>query len=164
MLAKNDAELLRMAYKKATESPDSSTQNGAVIPFHQSAYLAACNTFPPGVSGAVPERLQRPLKYAFVEHAERGVLHAALRQGVYTVGLTMYCPWFACADCARAIIGAGISRVVGHQQMMDLTPDHWKDTIGHAFAMFAEAKVETVLYSGKLNGPAIRMNGQLWEP
>jgi dCMP deaminase len=165
-LFKTDEEFLLQAYKKATESPDPSTQNGAVIPFYHLGfedYVEACNTFPNGVSNK-PERLERPLKYNFIEHAERNVLHEALRRGVRTTGMTMFVPWFACADCARAIIGAGITKVVGHKRMFDQTPDHWKESIAHAFVMFEEAGVETVLVSTVLNGPEIRFNGQLWKP
>jgi dCMP deaminase len=183
---KTDEEYLLLAYQKATESPDPSTQNGAVIPYKQSPcssrfsgssivqavktvvdgtdlFVSACNTFPKGVVSK-PERLERPVKYAFIEHAERGAIFEACRSGVSTQGLTMFCPWFACENCGRAIICSGIKKVVGHKRMFDATPDHWKESIAHAFAMFEEAGIETVLVPGELNGPEIRFNGQLWKP
>jgi dCMP deaminase len=175
-MLKTDEEYLLMAYQKATESPDPSTQNGAVIPIivdkldednnkHVSelVVVSACNTFPRGVAAA-PERLERPIKYSYIEHAERGVIYQANYDGFTTRGLTLYCPWFACADCGRAIICNGITRVVGHKKMFDETPPHWKESIAHAFHMFREAGILTTLITGDLNGPEIRFNGQMWRP
>jgi dCMP deaminase len=166
-----DQELLVMAYQAATKSPDPSTQNGAVIP-HKSDfggwdYVTACNTFPEGVE-ETPERLVRPLKYNFIEHAERNAIFEGAKAGIFNWANhspVMYVPWFACADCARAIICSGIRKVVGHKRMMDATPDHWKESIQHAFVMFKEAGVETVLIPDELRtAPTIRFNGELWQP
>lgn len=171
MLSKTDREYLVMAYKAATQSPDPSTQNGAVIPYFlvgRERYITACNTFPEGVQSK-PERLERPLKYNFIEHAERNCVFNAAAVGLFGCvnmkDITMYVPWFACSDCARAIICCGIRRVVGHKRMMDATPEHWKESIKHAFDMFKEAKVETVLLPDELpEAPKIRFNGELWQP
>jgi dCMP deaminase len=165
---KSDEEYLLMAYKAATQSPDPSTQNGAVIPYSllgRERYHSACNTFPKNVKNK-PERLERPLKYNYVEHAERNVIFEAAAMGTFGCvnNLTMFVPWFACADCARAIIQVGIRRVVGHKPMMDKTPDHWKESIQHALTMLEEAGVETKLVTTILNGPEIRFNGELWRP
>lgn len=171
MLSKTDREYLVMAYKAATESPDPSTQNGAVIPHYfmgRERYYCACNTFPEGVK-STPERLERPMKYNYIEHAERNCINMAAKNGLFSCvnpsELTLYVPWFACSDCARSIIASGIKRVVGHKRMMDATPEHWKESIKHAFVMFEEAKVEWVLIPDELpEAPQIRFNGELWQP
>jgi dCMP deaminase len=182
MARKTDQEYLLMAYHKATESPDPSTQNGAVIPyklgppmkiqkasgdvmdiFDEEFTLEACNTFPKGVLSK-PERHERPLKYNYIEHAERGAVYEAARWGVKLTGLTMYVPWAACSDCARSIICSGIRRLVMHKDMMDRTPEHWKESIRHAFDMFNESGIILDYVEGKLNAPAIRMNGEIWTP
>lgn len=173
---KSDREYLIQAYVAATLSPDPSTQNGAVIAHlidkdygHLGCELAqatveACNRFPEGVE-LTGDRLERPLKYQFIEHAERGVIYAAARQGVKLNGLTMYVPWAACSDCARAIICSGIERVVTHQRMMDATPPHWKESIAHAFTMFKEANIEITMFQEELpEAPMIRFNGEMWQP
>lgn len=169
---RTDKEYLVMAYNVATSSPDPSTQNGAVIPYcltdemgvsMKERFISACNTFPEGVQNT-PERLVRPLKYNFIEHAERGAILAAAKEGIPLSGLTMYVPWAACSDCARAIICSGIRRLVLHKDMMDRTPDHWKESIKHAFEMFSEAEIAIEYVEGKLDAPAIRMNGELWQP
>ncbi len=158
-----DSEYLLRAYEEAAASPDPSTQNGAVVVSSEGGFVAACNGFPRGVSVS-NERLARPEKYDYMEHAERNVIYACAKYGYCTEDATMYAPWFACVDCARAIIQAGIVRVVGHQRMADETPDRWKDTIATALAMLEEAGVEVAMVDGKLGGPRIRFNGEWWEP
>jgi dCMP deaminase len=162
-MQRSDEQWLLMAYQAATKSPDPSTQNGAVIPAHNNVVLQACNEFPNGVKYA-QGRLERPLKYSFIEHAERRAIYEAARLGVSIHGCTMYAPWFACSDCARAIICSGIKRVVGHKQMMDGTPDHWKESIKIAFQMFEESGIKTELLDVQLGGPSILFNGKHWHP
>lgn len=155
-------QYLLMAYKQATNSPDPSTQNGAVI-VSGSTTVADCNRFPDHVklSG---ERLERPLKYEFIEHAERNVIYKCASLGIPTAGMTMYVPWFACSDCARAIIQAKIAHVVGHQRMADETPERWKDSIANAMTMLEEAGVKMTMIPERLDGPKILFNGHWWTP
>lgn len=160
---------LLAAYDAAKHSPDPSTQNGACIPIplidcdEKEILVTACNEFPPNV-GSKPERLDRPLKYQFIEHAERNVIFTTARRGFSTRNTTMYVPWFACAECARAIICAGVKRVVGHKQMMDKTPERWRESIDIALGMLQEAGIETELYDGVLNGPELLFNSEIWRP
>ena len=76
----------------------------------------------------------------------------------------MVCPWFACAECGKAIIQAGIKKVIGHKKIYDATPEHWRKSIAIAFKMFEEAGVETELLEGDLGGDTIRLNGQIFQP
>lgn len=168
-----DREYLVMAYQAATKSPDPSTQNGAVIPYTDvgaeymgrpaERFITGWTDFPPGVANT-PERLVRPLKYQYVEHAERNCILNAAREYVPLKGATMYVPWFACSDCARAIICSGIRRLVGHKKMADDTPERWKESITHAMNMLREAGVEMELLEGDLpEAPLIRFNEKLWQ-
>jgi dCMP deaminase len=161
----NDLLLMMAAYEEAQGSPDPSTQNGALILNASGLVIArGHNTFPKGVR-VTPERLERPLKYSYIEHAERNAILHAARIGAATERATMICPWFACADCGRAIIGAGIERVIGHKRMFDETPERWKNSIDDAWTMFHESGVETVLIDGTLpEAPPIRFNGVMWQP
>jgi dCMP deaminase len=144
----SDFEFLKKAYEFAIEhSTDPSTQNGAVLVKESEIVASGANHFPRGVQ-ELPERWQRPAKYQFVEHAERNAIFDAARNGVPTSGLTMYCPWFACADCARAIIQAGIVEVVGHYdphaeyRFGQPVSDVWKNSIKVALGMLEEAGVK----------------------
>lgn len=160
-----DIKYLKMAFENAREwGTDPSTQNGAVIVEYDNLLEGdwvigqGANHFPEGVK-ETKLRWERPLKYAFVEHAERNAIYAAVREGQCTEGATMYCPWYACSDCARAIIQAGIKEVVGHKKCFDLTPEHWKESIANAFLMFEEAGVVTRTIDEEM-GVSIRFNGQ----
>lgn len=156
--------LLKMAYEKAKESKDSSTQNAALLVNDTGNILVVdTNHFPKGVK-TNEERWQRPLKYKFIEHAERNVCYSSAKQGIKTEGLTMVCPWAACSDCARAIIQSGIIRLVTHQQAHERSPEFWAKEIEIAFAMLKEAGVEVVMYNGKIGVEDVLHSGQLWKP
>lgn len=164
---KFDLYCLRRAYLAALqESTDPSTQNGAVLVDvdKKEVLVEGANHFPIGEYGDVEEkaeRWERPLKYQYVEHAERDVIYRAAKAGISTNGLHLYVPWYSCSDCARAIIEAGIVGVVGHQQMFDQTPERWKDSIRIGFQMLDEAQVNRRNISGNI-GIQIRFNGELW--
>jgi dCMP deaminase len=159
-----DEKWLRRAYRNALRSPDPSTQNGAVLVSAGNNAIDSCNEFPYGVK-MTSERLEdRDLTMQFIEHAERNAIFQAAFSGVSTRNTTLYCEWFACTDCARAIICSGITRVVGHQQIFDATPDRWKASIDAAFEMFSEAGVVTDMIDVKLNCDPILFNGGLWYP
>jgi dCMP deaminase len=51
-------------------------------------------------------------KYFVLEHAERNAIYAAYAEGKSLAGATMYGTLFPCADCARAIVAARLSRLV----------------------------------------------------
>lgn len=163
MITDYDIDMLKLAYRLALNSPDASTQNGAVVETEGFRSGFGYNTFPFGVK-STPERLERPMKYNFTEHAERNAIFDCCLHGYGTNGATMWVPWFACSDCARAIIQAGIVRVVGHKQMFDDTPSHWHESIGYGNEMFREARVQTELIDMKLGCDPIRFNGELWYP
>lgn len=156
-----DAEFLREACQFAIVfSSDLHTQNGAILVANSGDKIVTANMLPAIYKS--PERLERPLKYTYIEHAERNAVYAAARAGICTLGATLYCPWFACADCARAIIQAGITQVVGHETLRAQAHDYWRDTIASADQMLHEAGVETRLISTPLN-ISILFNGQLLE-
>lgn len=51
-------------------------------------------------------------KYFVLEHAERNAINSAVSRGINLKGTTMYASLYPCADCARAIVAAGIERLV----------------------------------------------------
>lgn len=155
---------LKMAYRAARLSNDRSTQNGAVVVSATGTTIQGCNNAPNGVH-AYDERLESPLKYLYTEHAERAAILRAARYGVPLYGSTMFAPWAACADCARAIIVSGISRLVVDKPMMDGTPERWKESINHAFGMLEEADVEIVVNKEPIsNIQPILFNGEVFVP
>ena len=136
----NEIDYLRQACQFASiSSHDSRTQNGAVL-VTKTRTICAVNAFPIGVK-FTPQRGEAPQKYLFIEHAERAAIYRAAALGVATAGASLYCPWFACCDCARAIIMAGITEVVGLVSLRNATPERWQDNIKLAERMLTEAGV-----------------------
>jgi dCMP deaminase len=154
-----DAALL-CAYAMAHQSPDPSTQNGAVLMDDDGRILVgAFNEFPNGVL-YTDERWERPTKYFYIEHAERNVIFDAAASGIATRGLTMVCPWSACADCARAIVQAGIKTLVRHRLANDesTTNERWNQTIVAGDEILTEGGVE-IVHVDSLPGYFLRRDG-----
>lgn len=163
---------LKHAYIEAVKSPDSSTQNGALLlnPYFLDEGLDRAlkskdhNRFPDGVK-CLDERWGRPSKYKFIEHAERNAIFKAARRGLVTADSVMVCPWAACSDCARAIIQSGVSVLVTHKQSHDKSPPFWQEEINYAFQMFKEAGIKVEMFDGKIkDAPTIMHSGKKWNP
>lgn len=132
--------VMEAAVAVATFSPDPSVQNGAVVLDRDAAIAGwGCNRFPLFVDDTPGERWERPAKYLWVEHAERNAIYMAAKHGIPTAGGTLVCPWAACADCARAIIQAGIERLVRFPMPH---VDRWSESIAVGEQMLTEARVE----------------------
>lgn len=104
------------------------------------------NGMPRGVNDEIESRHERPKKYFYFEHSERNAVFNAARIGVSCKGCTMYVasipPLPICADCARAIIQAGITEViVGALE----APERWRESVEAGREMLEEAGVKVRL-------------------
>ena len=109
------------------KSKDASTKVGALIVNDDHTIMSTgFNGLPRGVA-ETPERVERPMKYSWTEHAERNAVYNAARSGSPTVGATMYTSWHPCTDCARAIVQAGISVVVVHDDPREEISAEWRE-------------------------------------
>lgn len=159
---------LETVYRVAAQSPDPSTQNGAMLihPLAGQLFISlACNTFPQGVVPSA-DRLKRPAKYGYVEHAERRAIYTSARYGFHTSGLTMVAAWAACADCARAIAQAGIVQLVRHSPPADdKVSARWADSIEIGDTILRECGVEIIDVTDPIpEAPPILRDGRLWQP
>lgn len=138
-----ELDLLRTAaFAAARRSHDPRTQNGAVlVPAGGWMPAAVATNHYPVRWWAAGERLEAPAKYRYIEHAERAVIYRAASCGQSTQGATLYCLWYACTDCARAIICSGVAAVVGHEATRRLTPPRWREEVEAAESMLADAGV-----------------------
>jgi dCMP deaminase len=102
---------VKLAEDYAQCSQDESRKSGCIIAIGDHLITSGANNFPPGVA-RTDERLQRPAKYTFTEHAERTAIYLAAKVGVALAGSTAYLNWYPCADCARALAMSGIIRLV----------------------------------------------------
>lgn len=163
----NELLHLRYAYEIARDSPDPSTQNGAFIRDEYGPLFStfASNTFTDGVA-MNNERWERPAKYSFVEHAERGAIYKAARRGIRTEGLEMVAAWAACADCARAVVQAGIVRLIRHNPPnRDEGAERWLASIEIGDTIMREGGVEIVDVTDALSdAPVVLRDGKMWRP
>lgn len=107
-----DSRFFGLAQRIAEWSSDPSTKVGAVIVGPENDVRAlGYNGLPRNIedTGAYYDR---PLKYVWIEHAERNAIYAAARAGTSLSGARMYVSWFPCADCARAIVQVGLKEVI----------------------------------------------------
>lgn len=158
-------EYLRAAYLAATNSKDTSNQNGALLVAGNGRHSSGVNNFPPGVKYTEERATTRPDKYRYFEHAERNAVYNAARKGVQTHDATLYCPWAACCPCARAIRCSGVTNIVLHKQRMMMTPERWLDDVNMALSMLEEAGVGIHYFDGPIVGTKqVIVNGELWWP
>ena len=126
-----------------TRSKDPNTQIGCVVvgPAHE-IRSTGYNSFPRGIRDNVPERLERPTKYLWMEHAERNAICNAARAGTATEGCTIYVEIMPCMDCARAIVQAGICQVVvSDARMSQYSSDYYDQHFGLVEVLFQEAGI-----------------------
>lgn len=137
-----DKTFIEVARVFATRSEDKSTQVGAVIADSDNNIRAVgYNGLPRGVKD-IPERHERPDKYAYFTHAELNVIASSARNGIATKGCKIYVTLFPCSDCARAIIQAGITEVIVEKNK---APKRWMSSIDISKKMFKEAGVKVRL-------------------
>lgn len=109
-----DRRFLEVAKVFGTWSKDRSAGTGCVIVGPDRLLRASgYNGFIRGIDDEVPERHERPANYSWTEHAERNAIYNAAKLGIALEGCIAYVNWYPCTDCARAIVQAGITRLVG---------------------------------------------------
>lgn len=137
-----DEYFVKMVQLVASKSRDPSTKCGAVIVSEDNAVLSTgYNGFPRGVK-YTEERLERPLKYEFIEHGERNAILNAARYGIKLLGTKMYLNFRpeCCVDCTKAVIQSGIREVIGPNIPFPGHKDKWK--LGPNIEMMQEAGVQ----------------------
>ncbi len=138
-----DKYFMELARLVASKSKDESVKVGVVIvgPDHE-IRSTGYNGFPRGIDETDSKRWERPIKYEWVEHAERNAIYNAARMGTPTNGCTMYLESPPCTDCGRAIIQAGIKEVVVTVNNPFKDREFWRESIKFACDMLREAGVK----------------------
>ena len=138
---------MELAFMVASWSKDPSTKNGAVVVGPDREIRATgYNGLVRGVDDNIPERMERPTKYDFFEHAERNAIYNACLTGTSLKGCVMYATHAPCTDCARAIIQSGIKTVITNKVVIDENSPKgtWRDKLDYSAQMFKEAGVEYI--------------------
>lgn len=153
-----------LGYNIASKSKDKSTNFGAVIIDDDHNLISTgYNSFPRGINDYDERRQEKPYKYYFFEHAERNSIYGCARTGVSCKGCYMYIQTMPCADCARAIIQAGIVKLYIHKEWTDMAGDSfgsWNESQKAAEEMLKEAGVDIVEWSGKIYGIECKIRGK----
>jgi dCMP deaminase len=139
-----------IAQQVKLKSKDWHTQIGVVIVGKDNEIVSTgYNSFPRGIDDSRPERQERPEKYFFMCHAEQNAIYNAARIGVSTKGCTMYMTCgMPCADCTKAIINAGIEKIVIEQNGMGSGANDgiWTEHGLRSITMFIEAGMDIEYY------------------
>ncbi len=143
MNEKWDGRFLDLAESIAAWSKDPSRGVGAVIVSPLLQVLATgYNGLPRGFEDHI-DRLQRPVKYDLIVHAEMNAIIQCARNGVSPVGATVYSSFSPCIHCTLSIVQSGITRVV--TRSIAKGDAHWNESIDKSIAMFEEVGIEYVV-------------------
>jgi dCMP deaminase len=138
-----DNYFLKLVYQVAEKSKDPKTKIGAILVNPDKSVISMGFNGPPMGVWDIPQRLDRPEKYFFFEHAERNAIFLAAKNGIKTNGSVLYTQGIPCCDCARGVIQSGVCCVVIHK-LWPYTPayeSNWTEGIKRSIAMFEEACV-----------------------
>ncbi len=142
-----DEYFAQLTVLTSQKSEDESTKCGAVIVTATNEIVSTgYNGFPRGIKN-IPLRQERPIKYKYMEHAERNAVYNCARNGVSTVGAIMYITGRPCTDCSRAIIQCGIKEIVVLTNQRTDFNVRWKEDFDLAEEMLKEANVQIRTYT-----------------
>ena len=134
---------LELADCIAAWSKDPSRGVGSVIVSPMRQVLATgYNGLPRGFEDHL-ERLQRPVKYDLIVHAEMNAIIQCARNGISPVGATIYSSFSPCIHCSLTIVQAGIERVV--TRSIEKGDEHWNDSIEKSIELFEEVGIEYLI-------------------
>ena len=132
--------LMGFATHAAQKSKDSTKVGAVLVGPNNEVLLTGFNGPPIGVRDLPERREKRPEKYLWVSHAEANLIAFAARRGIRTEGCTVYVTHMCCAGCAKALIQAGIKKVVVGNGQTSMPHDEFRA----ADTMMREAGVEVL--------------------
>lgn len=143
---------MQMVYLVASKSKDTSSKIGAVVVRDHRVLATGYNGMPVGVNDSEESRYLRPEKYFWFEHAERNTIFQAAKFGIPLAGAIMFTQGTPCADCARAIIQAGITEVIVHSEWESQARSYskWSESADRSITMFAESGVKRTIFTATL--------------
>lgn len=104
-----DQYFMNLAIVVGTRSKDPNTKVGSVlVNEHKRIVGTGYNGMPEGLE-ETPDIWQKPEKYKWVLHSE---LNSILHSTKFLKHSTLYTTMYPCPDCSKAIVAAGIKRVV----------------------------------------------------
>ncbi|MBZ9769429.1 hypothetical protein LB526_21955 [Mesorhizobium sp. CA6] len=127
---------------------------GAVIANKVGEVSRSANVLPPRLKaafGAAGQSVRDQDRYFVIEHAERAAIFKAHEAHRDINGATLYGTRFPCSDCARAIVWAGIARVVFPRGFAGEM--RWLDAQRAALRIFKDAGIKVRYLRSELDDP-----------
>jgi dCMP deaminase len=155
-ISRQDRRLLLVCNEVREHSHDPERKVGVVIADGAGQILAVGTNAPPSSLGLTAAESHEAIrrdptwKYFMLEHAERNAIFAGCAQGKSLVDATMYGTLFPCADCARAIVAAKLSRLV----VIGLANDPLRDEKWLEHYRYAERILALAGVAVEIVGPA----------
>lgn len=123
-IMKNPDQLwMDIADRFGEQSKCKSRQVGAILVLEGRLFSQGWNGAPRGSTtesclrcSSCHHQSGKDLDKALCSHAEANAIANAARAGRSTIGSTIYCTTYPCAECAKLIVGAGIVEVVYEEQ------------------------------------------------
>lgn len=137
----NLSKYLKIADSVAQLSKDTTKVGAVIVGPNGEGGPWGYNGAPRGCEADEDERNQRPEKYFWFEHAERNAIYAAARTGFSTHNCSIVITHPPCMDCARAIVQAGIKKII-FRKGNDSFNSRWVDNTERSLALFKECSVE----------------------
>lgn len=134
MQAKWIERFINLAAHVGSWSKDSTQVGAVIIRPDRSVASVGFNGLPRGVSDDPARLTHRDTKLLYTVHAELNAILAA-REPLHGYSIVVY-PFQPCAQCAAAIIQAGISEVIAPKSA---ETSRWEDSFSAARTMFHEA-------------------------
>ena len=146
-----DQKYMEIAYAVSKLSKDQSTQVGAVILGSSNEVRSlGYNGAPRGCAADEDARATtRPEKYFWFSHAELNAITNAARVGTPLAGSSLLVTHPPCMDCARAIVQAGITRVITVRPPAAFV-ERWREHMSRTQRLFDECGVEYLEIEGEV--------------
>lgn len=138
---------MTIAHAVAGMSKDDTKVGAVVVGASNEIRSIGYNGAPRGCKADEDDR--RAEKLWWFSHAELNSITNAARVGIPLEGSTLYTTHYPCMDCAKAVVQAGIKKVVVGE-MTERFKTRWAEHIKRSEVLFKECGIE-VLQDGVVN-------------
>ena len=110
------------------------------------------------------DKLERPKKYLYLDHAERNAIYNAAKKWIKLEWTTMYMPRVPCSPCAVWIINSWIKTLVMHYLKVIKTPSDWLSDVKLAVDIIIEAGIELIIVDEEIWWCENKFRWEIWYP
>lgn len=136
-----DERFLDVARLVSNWSKDPGTRIGAVLVHERRILATGYNGIPQGIHDDLLLHVERSVKLAYTIHAEINALLNAAKYGISTNNTTIYITADPCVDCCKALIQAGVKRIVVPKQLDFDFDKRWQGNLELARTLLSEVSI-----------------------